>query len=961
MVAGQAFPAPQNASVWGQEVVGIELQSDAALSLDDFHSQIVQEVGEPLDPAKVAESLKNLYATGRFQDLRAEAKPLENGVALIFVARAQYFAGTVRVEGNPDGLDAQSLASATHLRLGQPLTNRDLQEADRHLSAVLSENAYYQAKITHRILPDPNTQEGAVVFSITPGKPALLSSLEFKGQTLVPPQKLASIAGWSRGHQLTSAKMEKGLSRLRHFFVKQKRLQAMINTIGRNYDPKHNTEGLVVQVDAGPVVQVRVRGGNVPSSKKKELLPMYSEGVTDDFAVQQGRQNLEDYLQQKGYDEASVKSERTVNSSTQEVDITYTVNPGPLGMFTGYAFEGNRRLSTDELESLLTIQPAGFFHDRGVFSRRMIEADTKSLTDLYRSRGFLEAKITPHVETEHNNQPDHLFVTFAVDEGVQTKVAHLTMEGLDEKTDQDVQSILLTRPGQPYSPERMEKDRESLRTYFDDRGYVRATVEARSTPGPAEHTMNLSYRIALGPQEHIGQITLIGNHHTRSGIIWREMKFHPGEPLSQTNLLDSQRALYDLGLFNQVQIAPQNPQGPPGAKNVLVSVDEAKRWTLGYGGGAEVQRLGSNQPQGEFKASPRFSFDLSRLNVGGRAQTITFSGRLSTLDKGASLSYYIPRFPTRPDLHLRLNALIDRSSDVLTFTSKREEASINFEKRWSRTTLIVGRFNFRNVKALDISNRISVEQIPLVSRSARIAMVGVTYINDHRDNPVDATRGSFSVADGGVSWSGFGSEANFIRVSGENSTYYRLARHLIFARDSRFAVESPYGALRSVTTTDANGMTQIILTHDIPLPERFFMGGSESHRGFSINQAGPRDLETGYPIGGNALFLNSLELRMPFANNRVGFVLFHDAGNVYSSIRRMRLLKIHQSSARDFDYTVHAVGFGFRYKTPVGPLRLDIGYSLNPPRYQVLNQSTGSLEVLRLAHFQYFLGIGQSF
>ena len=133
------------------------------------------------------------------------------------------------------------------------------------------------------------------------------------------------------------------------------------------------------------------------------------------------------------------------------------------------------------------------------------------------------------------------------------------------------------------------------------------------------------------------------------------------------------------------------------------------------------------------------------------------------------------------------------------------------------------------------------------------------------------------------------------------------------------------------------------------------MGGSESMRGFSINQAGPRDPVTGYPIGGNALFLNSLELRSSFAQRRIGVVIFEDAGNVYTSIRRMRLLKFNQAAPEDFDYTSHAVGVGLRYKTPVGPLRFDVGYNLNPPRYFVAN------EVQRLSSIQFFLSIGQSF
>jgi outer membrane protein insertion porin family len=952
--------AAQGSGVWGQKVVRIRLQSDAALDLKNFPSQVVQKEGEPLDPIKVDQSLKNLYATGRFEDLRADAELAPGGVELVFVGRGQYFVGSVRVEGTLDGLEPQGLTTAAHLRLGQPLTARDLSEAERHLSDVLIENAYHNAKVKHRDVPNSTTQEADVIFTIDPGKPAVLSGIVWQGQPGFPAKTLESVAGWKPKRQLTSARLERGLTKLHQFYVKKDRLQASTTVRDRKYDAAHNTEQLVVQADAGPVVKIRVRGAHVSSSGKKELLPMYSEGVSDSFAVLQGEQNLTDYFQRQGYFEASVKGQRNVSAGGQEVDINFSIYLGPQGGFQGYKFEGNRSFSADDLESLLSIQPAGFFHDRGIFSKQMLASDANTLRDFYQSRGYLEAKITTRIENNYNGEPNRLFVTFLVDEGARTNVAHLSFQGIDESEQKRLWPHLLAKPGQAYSPARVQRDRDSIRTYFSDHGYARVEVESETSPGPKKYEINVSYQISLGPQEQVANIFLMGNRHTRPGTIRKELQFRSGEPLSQSGLLDSQRRLYDLGIFSQVVIGPQDPQGPPGPKNVLVSVNEAKRWTLGYGVGGEVQRLGSNQPQGSLKASPRFSLDISRLNVGGRGQTASFEARLSTLDTGASLGYYIPRFPTRPDLHLRLNALYDRSSDVLTFTSKRAEASIAVEKRYSPTTLVVGRFNFRNVKALNLANTISVEQIPLVSRAARIAMIGASYINDHRDNPVDATKGSFSVADVGVSWSRFGSEANFLRISGENSTYYRLARHLIFARDTRLAVESPYGGLRKVVTKDANGNTVITFTHDIPLPERFFMGGSESHRGFSINQAGPRDLQKGYPIGGNALFLNSVELRMPFAENRLGFVLFEDAGNVYSSIRLMRLLKVHQSSPTDFNYTVHAAGFGFRYRTPVGPLRFDIGYALNPPHYQVVS-STGKIEVFQLSHYQFFLGIGQSF
>ncbi len=951
-------PAAQAESFWGKTVADVRLTADAQMPLSEFSGQITQKAGEPLERAKVAESLKNLFATGRFRDLRVDAQEVAGGVEVIFVAHAQWYVGSVVVEGTPGNLEAEGLATATHLRLGQPVTNADLDEAKRHLKEVLADNAYYQATTQYTLEANPATQEARVTFKIAAGKPARLAEVKFQGETAFPGEQLRQAAGWRLGSPLSSARLERGLMRLRQFYQKRRRLLARTNIVSREFHPGRRTETLIVRVDAGPQVRVRVQGADVSNSKLRELLPMYREGVADDFAVQQGREALEDYFQRQGYFSATATSTRTTSKNGQQVEITYIISPGDPGMFVGYGFEGNHSVARNDLASVLTLEPPDFRHALGVYSNQLLASSTQALTDLYHQRGFLEARVTAHVNRQYQNIPDHLYVTFAIEEGPQTRVGNLTFEGVDPDLQKKLWPYLQAKPGEPYSPARAEHDRENIRTYFNNQGYPHAEVDFKATRATTPHQMDLAYQIVPGSRETIQRIFLMGNRHTKEGIIRRELTFHDGEPLNQSALLESQRKLYDLGIFNEVEIAPQDPEGPSGGKTVLVSVEEARRWTVSYGGGVEVQRLGSNQPQGQLKASPRLSLEINRLNVGGRGQTLTFRGRLSTLDKGAGLSYYIPRFPTRPDIHVRFNALVDRSSDVLTFTSVRKEASVALEKYWSSTTLVIARYSFRNVKALNLA--ITPQQVPLASRPAQIGMASLSYINDHRDNPVDATRGSFSLAEAGVSWSKLGSEGNFLRVAAQNSTYYRLGSHFIFARNTRFAVESPYGGLRSVVIKNPDGTTSVLFTHDIPLPERFFMGGSETHRGFSINQAGPRDPNTGFPIGGNALFLNSLELRVPFFQNRLGVVMFHDAGNVYSTIRRMQLLRITQHSPTDFDYTVHAVGFGFRYKTPVGPLRLDFGYSLNPPRFQVTN-ADGSLSVKRLPRIQIFLGVGQTF
>jgi outer membrane protein assembly factor BamA len=180
----------------------------------------------------------------------------------------------------------------------------------------------------------------------------------------------------------------------------------------------------------------------------------------------------------------------------------------------------------------------------------------------------------------------------------------------------------------------------------------------------------------------------------------------------------------------------------------------------------------------------------------------------------------------------------------------------------------------------------------------------------------------------------------------------------------------------------------------IPFPELFFAGGGNSARGFGLNQAGPRDPDSGFPLGGTALFVNNLELRfppisLPYLGQGFGFAIFHDLGNVFTAGHDMLkgLTRWHQqdpaqclstdpgpanasclTSFNDtgYDYTSHALGIGLRYKTPIGPLRFDFGYNLNPTSYfqGTTFSSTGqalTFETQRLRPFNFFFSIGQPF
>src|SRR5438270_6312159 len=251
------------------------------------------------------------------------------------------------------------------------------------------------------------------------------------------------------------------------------------------------------------------------------------------------------------------------------------------------------------------------------------------------------------------------------------------------------------------------------------------------------------------------------------------------------------------------------------------------------------------------------------------------------------------------------------------------------------------RFNYRLVKATHISGTISPEQIPLLSQPVRVGEPGFGYSRNHRDNDLETTHGSYTTVDAGIAARYFGSEADFSRVLVQNSTYHpfgkqrKSSKELVFARSTRVGVENPFGNTVILQPGQATPASATL----VPLPERFFMGGGNSHRGFGLNQAGPRDPVTGFPLGGSALFLNNLELRfppvtLPYLQDNVSFVIFHDAGNVFTAGHDMLHSFVHwkqpdqnfcldesTASQCNYNYISPAVGIGAHYKTPIGPVR----------------------------------------
>jgi outer membrane protein assembly factor BamA len=313
---------------------------------------------------------------------------------------------------------------------------------------------------------------------------------------------------------------------------------------------------------------------------------------------------------------------------------------------------------------------------------------------------------------------------------------------------------------------------------------------------------------------------------------------------------------------------------------------------------------------------------------------------------------------------------------------------VQLTQRASKVSELLYRFAYRRIKVDPNSfpPGFSADLIPFYSRAVRVGMPSLIYLRDKRDDPVASTKGNYNTIDMGVASGYFGSEANFGRMLAQNATYQAFGRGWVFARSLRIGVEMPYGTPCSSESDETGACPTAITSGYVPLPERFFVGGSNSHRGFAINQAGPRDPDSGSPLGGDAMVVNNLELRLPptplpYVKDNISFVVFHDIGNSFATTNEMwkNILRMNQRdklscrdlSAKgtcDFNYMSQAVGSGLRYKTPIGPVRVDVGYNLTPPVFPVkqpcaagVSNCTAVPHSETLSRFNFFFSIGQTF
>ena len=963
-LAQLAQPGPQ-AAYNGQNVSSVSLIANPHRDLKPLLPLVAQKAGTPYSEATIKATAQALKQAGGFPQVQISVEPEVAGLRVNFLLEPAYYLGVVEFPGAGKDFAYTRLQLVVNLPDEDPYDASRIPIAETALTEFLHKNGYFQAKVHAESKIDDARQLVSVSFVVEMGKQARISSVKFEGldnsesaQLLRAVKSMrARLSGGllKPGKPYASERISEATKLMKRTLTNQHRLASGVHENPPQYNVETNRVNVSFKVELGPVVVVRTLGARLTvipflaARQMKKLIPIYSEGTIDQDLIEEGRRNLTDYFQKKGFYDARVTTD--FEKQPDQIRIVYKIDRGKKHKVGGILFRGNHALSAKELMDQVTVKKSHIW-THGSVGQKLLKQSADNLQALYRDRGYEEVKVKPQIV----DREPKIEVAFDIEEGRQTMVEDVQVSG-----NQNISSAQLTSPkgfelraGVPFSPRQLAEDRNRISATYLNRGYLNAEVKTIVNENPADpHRVTVAYAITENQLVRISEVTYLGQKRTRLPLIKKTAQIAPPTPMRRDQLLEAESRLYDLGIFDWSSAGPRKPITDQTDEMALVKVHEAKRNEITYGFGFEVSHRGGNIPTGTVAlpggggtiglggnqiapsqstfASPRGSIEFDRRNLRGLAEIASASILLSRLDQRGLTTYSQPHF-IGSQWHSLTSFSVERNSENPLFTAALGDLSFQLERLISRksNTRLQLRYDFNKTV---LTHLLVPELVLPQDQHVLLSTWSATLIRDTRDKPLDAHRGYFSTINLGITPTAFGSSANFAKLFGQYA-YYKPVHSLVFADSIRLGFATPFAG------------------SFVPTSQLFFSGGGTSLRGFPIDEAGPQRLvpfcnvlkgQSGcvnvtVPVGGRQLFILNSEARFPLGITKaLGGVLFYDGGNVNSAVNFNNFVNNYSNT----------VGIGLRYATPIGPVRIDVGRNLNP--------------VPGINPLQYYITIGQAF
>ena len=830
--------------------------------------------GDILTAEAIHASIQALFDAGDYGHIDVDASETSDGTtALTFLVQEPYFLATVIL--SPATLLERPLSNYLDLPHGQRFSRTQLDEIVAAVGEQLKREGYFQIEVRPTYEVDDQSRLVTVTVEVSVGTRARIRSLQFEGaEQTFSEAELRKAFGVKAGEAFGVERIETGTGNIRTDFAELGFLNTRVDFV-EAYDPVENVVDLRVVAEPGPFTLVQLRGYEVDDSVLRDLVPVFEEGSVDPDLIEEGRVGLLEYLRREGYFEASVAAELIAAPRDNAFQINYIVSSGERYSVREVRIEGHRFFNDDLLYDAIGISGNGLFR-QGVFSQELLEDAADTLTRIYTAAGFAATRVEPEYSIEANA----ITAVLRVEEGDQLEIDKVYFFGNTAFDDSDLARIANLASGGVFIPAAVEEARAAITSNYHRRGYPNVRVRSSVDRSADRDRVDVSYSFEEGTSYAIGTIFVAGNTRTREKVVHRNSQLAAGDAYDPEAILQAQQRLYATGLFSRVDIVTLE-RDKPGIRDLLIQLEDAGPLLLTYGVGVQDRE------------GPRGTIELTHSNLWGLDRALSFRIRGSQREQRFQTTFREPRL-FNWDLDGFASLFLERTRQQF-FDANRIDFSFQSLKQFTNQDSLLVSASFQTVNLRDIRDNDQAVDFPDETGTFHIASIGGSYIRDTRNDPINPRRGNYFTGTLQLADEHIGSQKNFVSLFAQASIY-RPAKETVVAASLRFGWSQPYGK-----------------TDILPITERYFVGGSTTLRAFGRDQAGTKR-------GGNALAVLNVEYRFPirFPISGLGGAVFYDTGTNFPHIA-------------DFNFGdfTHTAGFGMRYETPIGPIRLDFGFNLN--------------------------------
>ncbi len=695
-------------------------------------------------------------------------------------------------------------------------------------------------------------------------------------------------------------------------------LRALFGT-GLFQDVHLNLQGsvVVVTVVENPIINRVAFEGNteVKTDTLAQEVQLKARSLYSRARVQADVQRILDVYRRQGYYATQVDAQ-IIQLDHNRTDLVFEIREGPETKVAGINFIGNQAFSDTELRGVITTTESSimdFLKPTSVYDPDRFNLDRELMRRYYIKNGYADMRVVSAV-ADVDREGKGFFLTFTVDEGQRYDFGGINVETtLPEFNTEAAHSKLLTKPGEIYSAEAVDKTVEALTVVVAQQGYAFGQVRTRVNRDPVSRTISVAYVVEQGPRVYIERINVLGNYRTEDYVIRREFRVAEGDAYNKVMVDQARQRLMGLGFFKDVKV---NKEPGSAGDRVVLNIDVTEQST-----GELSFSAGYSSAEGVIG-----DVTYSERNFMGTGQFVQVKLSGSQVSYGLDTSWTEPRFLDR-NLSLGVDAFV-RNSDyradtgytVAGYEDFKTGGSLRFgfgllDNVWLNTNYT---FIYENIYNLDTGAPLAVYE---VEGSSVISSVGYSLIWDTRNNRKNPSRGFyFSVAQ---DFAGAGGTVDYVRSVAEARGYYPLTKDFTLVG-------------RALAGNIFNWDGGYVRTVD-----DFYKGG-ECVRGFATAGLGPRDPSTGDALGGKNFYCATTEVRfpLPFVPEDMGFggAIFADAGSLWGTdangLAKAYLAKTGgvwdpaTMAALDSDAVRASVGASLIWNSPIGPLRADFGWAL---------------------------------